>query len=43
MALIPQATNGNYRGSPFAWWFLLLVGALNLEVCKFARLSEGSQ
>lgn len=30
MALVPQTTNGNYRGSPFAWRFLLLVGALNL-------------
>ena len=30
MSLIPRTTHENYRGSPFAWWFLVLLGALNL-------------
>ena len=25
-----RSTNEEYRGSPFAWWVLLLLGALNL-------------
>lgn len=30
MSWIPRATNPAYRGSPFAWWVLLLLGVLNL-------------
>lgn len=30
MVLIPQTTNEHYRGSPWAWRFLLALAALNL-------------
>ncbi len=30
MDLFPHTINENYRGSPSAWWILLLLGALNL-------------
>ncbi len=30
MGFIPPSTNERYRGSPLAWWVLLVLGALNL-------------
>lgn len=30
MSLLPRPSNASYRGSPLAWMFLLLLGAVNL-------------